>query len=125
MALQLCYLCHLNEHPSVKWFTMARFCALSNGALLNACPARGLDHARQLEAEILLLRLRHSPILRHRNLSERYHTQITELTLASIRATQTLTREKYSIADSVGITRAIEAAPRFRALPDFTTANRD
>jgi hypothetical protein len=43
----------------VKWFTMARFYALSNGAVLNACPARGLDHARQLDAEIMLLRIQH------------------------------------------------------------------
>jgi hypothetical protein len=44
------------------------------------------------------------PILRQRILSERYHTQITELTLASARATHTLTDPKCSIANSVGIT---------------------
>ena len=42
-ALQLCYLCHLNEHPSVKCLTLG-----------------------QLEAKIMLLGLRHDPILRHR-----------------------------------------------------------
>src|SRR5215471_3982716 len=34
-----------------------------------------LDNARQLEVEIMLLGLRHGPILRHRNSNERYHTQ--------------------------------------------------
>jgi len=68
---------------------MARFCAVSNGAVLNARPTPRLDNARQLAAEIMLLGLRHGPILRHQNFSERYHTQITELTATSIRATQT------------------------------------
>jgi hypothetical protein len=43
-------------------------------AALNARSTLGLDNARQLEAEIVLPGLRHGPILRHRNLSERYHT---------------------------------------------------
>ena len=46
---------------------------------LDPRPFLGLDHARQLEAEIMLLGLRHRPILRHRNLSERYHTQIARI----------------------------------------------
>src|SRR5215471_6522823 len=70
-ALQLCYLCHLNEHPSVKYLTLG-----------------------QLEAKIMLLGLQHGPMLGHRNLRERYHTQTTELTATSIRATQTLTDAK-------------------------------
>jgi hypothetical protein len=71
-------------------------------ALFHLCPSgvAAFDNARQLKAEIMLLRLRHGPILRHQNLSERYHTQITELT-----ATSTLTDAKYSIADSVGVRR--------------------
>jgi hypothetical protein len=78
---------------------------------LNARPFLRLDHARQLAAEIMLPGLRHGPILRRRNVSERYHTQITELTVTSIQATQTLTNAKYSIANSVGITRASSTLP--------------
>jgi hypothetical protein len=39
----------------------------------------------------MLVGLRHMPILRRRILSERHHTQITELTATSMRTTQTLT----------------------------------
>ena len=31
--MRLGYLCHLNGHPSVKWFTLARVCAVSSVAL--------------------------------------------------------------------------------------------
>jgi hypothetical protein len=40
---------------------------------LDPRPFLRLDNARQLEAEIMLLGVRHGPILRH--LNERYHTQ--------------------------------------------------
>ena len=43
----------------------------------------------------MLLGLRHGPILRHRNLTERYHMQITELTVTSIQSTRTLTCARY------------------------------
>jgi hypothetical protein len=76
---------------------------------LDPGPFLRLDDARQPEAEIMLLGLWHAPILRHRNLSERYHTQTTELTARSIRATQALTHANYSIANSAGIPCASSA----------------
>jgi hypothetical protein len=46
------------------------------GRQLNARLTIRFDHARQLKAAIMLQGLRHDPILRGRNASERYHTQI-------------------------------------------------
>ena len=73
--------------------------------LASRCRERGRDYARQLEAEIMLVGLRHMPILRRRILSERHHTQITELTAASMRTTQT------PLVHASTITRALSTLP--------------
>jgi len=60
----------------------------------------------------MLLGLRHGPILRHRNLTERYHMQITELTVTSIQSTRTLTCARYCNARGTGLRGSGKMAPR-------------
>jgi len=60
-------------------------------------------------ASLTLLRFPHG--LRQRTLRERYHAQISELTATSIWTTQALTAPKYSIANTVNITRASSKLP--------------
>ena len=81
--------------------------SIFQGRQFNARSTLRLNDACQVETEIMLLGLRHRPSLRQRTLSERYHTQSTELTLTSIQANQTLSDVKYS---SVGITSVLNHA---------------
>jgi hypothetical protein len=94
--------------------TVVVLCQYGRSGTFSDRLALRLDYAGQLAAEIMLVRLRHMPILRQRNLSEGQSTQTIEWAATSIRA-PTLTDAKYSIANSVTITRAPAILPQLVA----------
>jgi hypothetical protein len=90
-------------------------------------PFLRLNHARQLKAEIMLLGLRHSPILRHRNASKRHHTHFTELTATSTGQLKrsliqnTLLQIASAIEQTTGEMDPCDAALAFGSMPQMQT----